>query len=124
MNTFMARLTQVSFWGPETLRGNGASARAKHQQATAEKVSAVTTERINMLKTLKRKIALGAVAAVGAAGLVTIAAPAANAAAYAPTGVTASVVARAGTDAYISYTVTGASTYTDSVTVWAQVLGI
>ncbi len=79
MNKFMARLTQVSFWGPETLRGNGASARAKHQQATAEKVSAVTTERINMLKTLKRKIALGAVAAVGAAGLVTIAAPAANA---------------------------------------------
>ena len=81
MNTFMARLTQVSFWGPETLRGNGACARAKHQQATAEKVSAVTTERINMLNTLKRKIALGAVAAVGAAGLVTIAAPAANAAA-------------------------------------------
>ena len=80
MNKFMARLTQVSFWGPETLRGNGASARAKHQQATAEKVSAVTTERINMLKTLKRKIALGAVAAVGAAGLVTIAAPVANAA--------------------------------------------
>ena len=77
----MARLTQVSFWGPETLRGNDASARAKHQQATAEKVSAVTTERNNMLNTLKRKIALGAVAAVGAAGLVTIAAPAANAAA-------------------------------------------
>ena len=68
MNKFMALLTQVSFWGPETLRGNGASARAKHQQATAEKVSAVTPERINMLKTLKRKIALGAVAAVGAAG--------------------------------------------------------
>lgn len=77
----LARLTQVSFWGPETLKGNGASARAKHQQAMFKKALNVTTERNNMLNTLKRKIALGAVAAVGAAGLVTIAAPAANAAA-------------------------------------------
>ena len=75
----LARLTQVSLWGPETLRESDASARAKHQQATIKKALTVTTERINMLNTLKRKIALGAVAAVGAAGLVTIAAPAANA---------------------------------------------
>ena len=106
----MALLTQVSFWGPETLRGNGASARAKHQQATAEKVSAVTTERINMLKTLKRKIALGAVAAVGAAGLVTIAAPAANALASAATAYTVTGAGRVGSQLILKFSTTGGTT--------------
>ena len=110
----LARLLQVSLWGPETLRESDASARAKHQQATIKKALIVTTERINMLNTLKRKIALGAVAAVGAAGLVTIAAPAANAAAISSIAATVSPF-RAGTSATsatLSITAVGTETST------------
>jgi len=49
-----------------------------------------------MFKSLKRRVALGAVAAVGAAGLVTIAAPAANAAAPAGTAISATGILRVG----------------------------
>jgi len=60
-----------------------------------------------MFKSLKRRVALGAVAAVGAAGLVTIAAPAANAAFAPATGsISSSGVARAGGDIYIYSVVT------------------
>jgi len=45
-----------------------------------------------MLKTLKRKIALVAVAALGSAGLAVVAAPVANAASTTPTSVTVSAV--------------------------------
>ena len=50
--------------------------------------------------------ALGAVAAVGAAGLVTIAAPAANAAPFAGDAITASIVGRAGVGIFITANVT------------------
>ena len=77
------RISELKFslLGPETRKESDASARAMHQQAAQRKARYATTERNNMFKSLKRRVALGAVAAVGAAGLVTIAAPAANAAA-------------------------------------------
>ena len=76
------RISELKFslLGPETRKESDASARAMHQQAAQRKARYATTERNNMFKSLKRRVALGAVAAVGAAGLVTIAAPAANAA--------------------------------------------
>ena len=111
------RISELKFslLGPETRKESDASARAMHQQAAQRKARYATTERNNMFKSLKRRVALGAVAAVGAAGLVTIAAPAANAAgAPTATAFTATGVARAGGLGFINAVSSKASTTTTS----------
>ena len=109
------RISELKFslLGPETRKESDASARAMHQQAAQRKARYATTERNNMFKSLKRRVALGAVAAVGAAGLVTIAAPAANAA-LTGDAITASIVGRAGVGIFITANVTDSALGTGS----------
>jgi hypothetical protein len=81
---FRTPKNQVSTPRPECGVGFDSSARAMNRD-TKENVSLVSFERKQMLNTLKRKIALVAVSAVGMSGLALMSAPAANAT---PTGIT------------------------------------
>ena len=76
---FRTLKNQVSTPRPECGVGFDSSARAMNRD-TKENVSLVSFERKQMLNTLKRKIALVAVSAVGMSGLALMSAPAANAA--------------------------------------------
>jgi hypothetical protein len=75
---FRTPKNQVSTPRPECGVGFDSSARAMNRD-TRENVSLVSFERKQMLNTLKRKIALVAVSAVGMSGLALMSAPAANA---------------------------------------------
>ena len=75
---FRTPKNQVSTPRPECGVGFDSSARAMNRD-TKENVSLVSFERKQMLNTLKRKIALVAVSAVGLSGLALMSAPAANA---------------------------------------------
>ena len=75
---FRTPKNQVSTPRPECGVGFDSSARAMNRD-TKENVSLVSFERKQMLNTLKRKIALVAVSAVGMSGLALMSAPAANA---------------------------------------------
>ncbi|CAB4679431.1 MAG: hypothetical protein F2657_02170 [Actinobacteria bacterium] len=75
---FCTPKNQVSTPRPECGVGFDSSARAMNRD-TKENVSLVSFERKQMLNTLKRKIALVAVSAVGLSGLALMSAPAANA---------------------------------------------
>jgi adhesin/invasin len=84
---FRTPKNQVSTPRPECGVGFDSSARAMNRD-TKENVSLVSFERKQMLNTLKRKIALVAVSAVGMSGLALMSAPAANAKVTAITAVT------------------------------------
>ena len=92
---FRTSKNQVSTPRPECGVGFDSSARAMNRD-TKENVSLVSFERKQMLNTLKRKIALVAVSAVGMSGLALMSAPAANAAVATITSV-ATVPQRAAT---------------------------
>jgi hypothetical protein len=92
---FRTPKNQVSTPRPECGVGFDSSARAMNRD-TKENVSLVSFERKQMLNTLKRKIALVAVSAVGMSGLALMSAPAANAAVATITSV-ATVPQRAAT---------------------------
>jgi hypothetical protein len=92
---FRTLKNQVSTPRPECGVGFDSSARAMNRD-TKENVSLVSFERKQMLNTLKRKIALVAVSAVGMSGLALMSAPAANAAVATITSV-ATVPQRAAT---------------------------
>ena len=84
---FRTPKNQVSTPRPECGVGFDSSARAMNRD-TKENVSLVSFERKQMLNTLKRKIALVAVSAVGMSGLALMSAPAANAVVTGLTSVT------------------------------------
>ena len=114
-----ARLNQVSTPNPEFGVDFDASARAMHQSAlkgslmvhekafstpaaSRKSLEATLFERNTMLKTLKRKIALVAVAALGTAGLAVVVAPSANAAG----GTAVTAISTSATAVRVSYTST------------------
>ena len=115
---FRTPKNQVSTPRPECGVGFDSSARAMNRD-TKENVSLVSFERKQMLNTLKRKIALVAVSAVGLSGLALMSAPAANAVITGLTSMTNiptrnSTLAGSGYQVFSSDTGTAAKALTDN----------
>ena len=115
---FRTPKNQVSTPRPECGVGFDSSARAMNRD-TKENVSLVSFERKQMLNTLKRKIALVAVSAVGMSGLALMSAPAANAVVTGLTSMTNiptrnSTLAGSGLGAFSSETDTAYVDYADN----------
>ena len=113
---FRTPKNQISTPRPECGVGFDSSARAMNRD-TKENVSLVSFERKQMLNTLKRKIALVAVSAVGLSGLALMSAPAANAVVTGLTSLTTQPTRNstlAGTGLHRFASETGATTLTDN----------